>query len=317
MFISKGSQKKALFMCSVIAITIYLLISSTILVTKNGDSSLQLDNSLKNNAFSIIQITDTQILSMQNSWKNLTKWISSQKSNYNIKMVVHTGDIVNDGGDVKQWENANKSMSILTENGIPYCWSVGNHDIIKSTQGACIGKEYKSFNTTTMQSKSYWLSDFDGKNTAVNFTFGNYSFVIINLEFLANSTVIAWMQNIIEAHEKSNVIIATHSYLNSSGGYGWHGYGNGWELKFKSILDGYSNVFLTLSGHDIDGTAYHSRIGNREEIFFNRQGINACCARLLTFNMENHSISVQTYLAYSGDWLNDSDNKFSFDAVLR
>ncbi len=43
-------------------------------------------------------------------------------------MVIHTGDIVNDEANQTEWANANESMSMLLNNGIPYCWDAGNHD---------------------------------------------------------------------------------------------------------------------------------------------------------------------------------------------
>ena len=104
-------------------------------------------------------------------------------------------------GYVSQWQNANTYMSTLLNAGIPYTWDAGNHDQI-SDDGSCsgnpdggwIGSQFSAFDVSTMRSQPYWVSDInDGKNTAVQFTYGNYNFLIINLEFHANQTALDWM----------------------------------------------------------------------------------------------------------------------------
>ncbi|NES53705.1 hypothetical protein G3565_35900, partial [Escherichia coli] len=47
----------------------------------------------------------------------------------NIKYVFHTGDIVDDSADIRQWKNADRSMSVLDKSGIPYGVLAGNHDV--------------------------------------------------------------------------------------------------------------------------------------------------------------------------------------------
>ena len=46
----------------------------------------------------------------------------------NIKFVLHVGDIVHLQDEPYQWDNANKSMSIL-DGIVPYCFAIGNHDL--------------------------------------------------------------------------------------------------------------------------------------------------------------------------------------------
>ncbi len=95
--------------------------------------------------FSIIWITDTQYLteSYPTYFDSLCRWIVNNADKYNVKMVVHTGDLVEDEGNTSNWDNANRSMSILLDAGIPYCWNAGNHDY----NATCwIGNQYTAFN---------------------------------------------------------------------------------------------------------------------------------------------------------------------------
>ena len=83
---------------------------------------------------------------------------------------------------------------------------------------------------------------------------------------------------------------------------------------------------MTLNGHDINdgGTAYNKRVGNREEIFFNRQEVDnqtgAATARIYAFNMSNPAnpvVNVYTYQTYgTPQYLTDPMDQFSFSTNL-
>jgi hypothetical protein len=254
-------------------------------------------------------------------------------------MVIHTGDIVQNPGNSTDWRNANIAMMQLYSNGIPYCWNAGNHDFIGernpvgNENGDWIGGEgYSAFNAATMQNALYWVASvFNGTSTAVQFSYGNYHFMVINIAYDSNQTVIDWMQTLLKCNPNDNVIVATHNFLNGVGGYGYTTSPNDvdWAKNFEKILSNYSNVFMTLDGHDIgEGVAYNQKVGNREEIFFNRQEIDAqagaACARIYTFNMSNPNrpiVNAYTYQVYSNpqggpQYLTDQTNQFSFTSNI-
>ena len=268
------------------ALTIILIFALVVTMLPILINQSQISAAGNDTTFSIMQISDTQFLSLSfpQLFKDTTSWIVSNAANYNLKMVIHTGDLVDNingtsgtYSDPIQWDNANAAMSQLQNADIPYCWDAGNHDQIpwNDANGKWLGSSYPSFNASNMRSKTYWVSDLvDSKNTAVRFTYKGYDFLIINLEYMARNTTITWMKSLLDNNKGANVIIAAHTYLNKGGGYGFSSAGLPgeveWCTNFKTILDGYPNVFLTLSGHDPTGTANMSRVGNREDIFFNR-----------------------------------------------
>jgi dienelactone hydrolase len=292
------------------------------------------------NSFSIMQISDTQFLaqSFPQLFTDTTNWIVNNAANYNLKMVIHTGDLVDNingtsgtYSDPVQWNNANSAMSLLLNAAIPYCWDAGNHDQIpwNNASATWLGSNYPAFNASNMRSKPYWVSDFaDSKNTAAKFTFNGYGFLIINLEYMASNTTIAWMKTLLDNNKAANVIIAAHTYLNKAGGYGFSSAGLpgevAWCNNFKTILDTYPNVFLTLSGHDPTGTANMTKVGSREEIFFNRQSATttsgqtgAAAVRIYTFNLASKEVSTSTYSLDTQTWLTTATNQFSFSAALK
>ena len=297
-------------------------------------------NAANDDSFSIMQISDTQFLSASfpQLFKDTTSWIVNNSANYNLKMVIHTGDIVDNinstsgaYSDPAQWNTANIAMSSLLNAGIPYCWDAGNHDQIpwNDATGTWLGSSYTAFNANNMRSKTYWVSDTaDSKNTAVKFSYNGYEFLIINVEYMASSQTLNWMKNLLDSNKGINVIIAAHTYLNVKGGYGFSSAGLpgevAWCTNFKTIIDSYPNIFLTLSGHDPTGTANTTRVGNRQEIFFNRQAATtpagqtaAASVRIYTFNMNTKTVNTTTYCLDTQLWLTTASNQFTFNAALK
>jgi hypothetical protein len=293
-------------------------------------------------SFSIMQITDTQYISWMNPslFYGTTNWIVNNSQEYNLKMVVHTGDLVDTPTHTSEWEVANTAIMTLYNNGIPYCWDAGNHDQLPPNETAnlwlgdsntdWLGSQYPAFNQTIMKTKPYWMSDiFNGKNTAVAFDHLGYRFLIINIEFLANSSSLDWMQTLIRNNPNANVIVATHDYLNMTDGYGTRSISNSgildytWGNNFKTILDQYPNVFMTVSAHIQSRTtgANNKHVGNREEIFFNRQELNnqlgAASVRIYSFNLTSKQVNVSTFALDLQTWLTDSKNQFSFYITLQ
>jgi Calcineurin-like phosphoesterase len=274
--------------------------------------------------FSIIQITDTQFLSAHNStmFDALTNWIQNQSLNLNLKMVVHTGDIVDSRNDAVQWQSANNAMNILYNNDVSYQWVAGNHD------NMTLGSTYPAFNTSLMARKSYWTSSYgNGGNTAVRFSFDGHNFLVVGLEYLASSGAISWMTNLFSTYQSENIIVTTHCYLNSTAGYGIWPSEHPWVDNLRTTLDSYPHVFLVLSGHD--DTAAHganmTNVNGREEIFFNYQSADmrttwdgAATVRIYTFTLGNPTtIAVTTFEVSNSTWVTDQWNQFSFKVNLK
>lgn len=271
-------------------------------------------NGTDETTFSIIWISDTQHLTKDNPgyFDKLCAWIVENSEPYNIKMVVHTGDIVSEGKR-KQWINANKSIGILLDNGIPYCWNAGNHDYIDDPW---VGNDYAAFNPEVIEEKSYWIDDEgNGMNTAVHFNISSWDCLIINLAYHANTTALDWAENLLDTYPQSHAIIATHAYLDKYGGY------DSWGNNFRKILDNHANVFLTLNGHSHPTSGNWLRVGQRDELLFDMQDeyneMGAASARILTFNTAKGTIAVQTYSVYLNQYLEDIKSNFIINTSFR
>lgn len=307
------------------------------------------------NSFSIFWITDTQFLSESNPglFKMATNWIVNNWSSYNGKMVIHTGDIVQTGDQQVEWENANEAMNVLLNNGIPYTWCAGNHDDLvgDDPSSAWKGNLWASaFNPSVVESKvnglgyTRWVGDFhDGMNTAVSFSASDLNFLVINIEWRGDPTVLSWAGSLLDdpAYSDYHVIIAPHAYIDASGSLNDPRWGP--ELAdfvsgLKALLDKHSSrVFLTLNGHFATDQGYYtpSPVNNRNELMFDRQDctddppprkfpkaddtdstpdtdkVGGSTVTILTFDKDKNQISVKTYDVYTGKWRDDAHEKYT------
>ena len=301
---------------------IFSVTALTLLVTASFNPALSqicIAQTQPSAPFSVIWITDTQYLSESYPayFDNLTQWIVDNRATYNVQMVIHTGDIINDPDNLTEWENANKSMSLLLNAGIPYCWDAGNHDYDWSGTDLWMGSQFTAFSPQAMQSKTYWVSDdLDGENTAVNFTSGGSTFIVINIAFDANSTVLAWANNLLNEYPQAHAIVATHAFINQQCSY------DAWALNLKkTVLDTHPNVFLTLNGHYHPSADNFTEVGGRWQLVYNQQdassGMGADAARILTFNVAKGTITVQTYSQLTNQFLKDPADNFTLKTSFR
>src|SRR5262245_31481720 len=65
--------------------------------------------------FTIVALPDTQFYSSiyPQIFAAQTQWIANHVQNQNIQLVVGLGDIVDGGGDLTQWQNADAAVRLL------------------------------------------------------------------------------------------------------------------------------------------------------------------------------------------------------------
>ena len=74
-------------------------------------------------------LPDTQFYSSLNPqiFAAQTQWIADHVVDQNIQLVVGLGDIVDGGGVLTQWQNADAAVRLLSGK-VPYMMAIGNHD---------------------------------------------------------------------------------------------------------------------------------------------------------------------------------------------
>jgi hypothetical protein len=205
-------------------------------------------------------------------------------------------------------------MGLLLDSNIPYCWNAGNHDY---NETCWIGNQYTAFNPEVLASKPYWIDDkLDGQNTAVKFSVDDWSFMVINIAYEASDEVLDWTNDLLDSYPDSHAIVGAHVYLNTTGGYAGKGRDDAdWPIHFKDeVLDTHGNVFLMLSAHHYPASGSRTQVGGRHELMFNRQDtdsqLGSASLRLMSFDLVNGKIEVQTLVLYANSFLEDSNNQF-------
>ena len=307
-------------------------------------------------SFSIFWITDTQFLSESNPalFKKMTNWIVDNWGPYNGKMVIHTGDIVEDGGVEKEWINADEAMSVLLNNGIPYTWCAGNHDdLTNGDQSSGWKGDLWSFafnpsiveNAVNQLGYAEWAGDnHNGMNTAVSFTANGLDFLVVNLEWRGDSSVLEWVRSLLDdpAYANHYVIVAPHAYINALGSLTdprWYSDLAEFIAGLTPILDEHSsNIFLTLNGHFATDCGYNTptMVNGRSQLMFDRQDmldkspsplgrgvdepnsgatddlkVGGATVTILTFEIGLNQISVKTYDTYKDKWRDDPYEQYT------
>ncbi len=175
-------------------------------------------------------------------------WIKENKDKYNIKAVIHLGDMTDTNAKIAWQATSDAYVNYLDGLNLPYTVAPGNHDFLqceyaasqknKSANGMavadCKGKngsvysrstyfcdaKFGKFNQSQAKVKDRaWFKEYAADKTAkegnsfITFRAAGIDFLVIALEFAPRSAVITWANNVISAHPNHKVIIETHSYL--------------------------------------------------------------------------------------------------------
>jgi hypothetical protein len=240
--------------------------------------------------FTIAVLPDTQQETTHASdtrFANRTKWLVDNREKLNLQYVLHAGDVVNWGWLVpSQFTIAKAAMKRLTDAGIPYSLSIGNHDT------AAVGWNGRAGSTgyggsayaynpecptrlsaaecrsrllvrkTAEFNEAFPLSTVRGvggafesgkvDNIWTTFEAGGTKWLVVTLELWPRAAVVTWAQQVVATHPEYNVVVQTHSYLTSSGGInqtkGGYGATTG-QYLFDNLIRKYANIKLVFSGH--------------------------------------------------------------------
>ncbi len=227
-------------------------------------------------SFTIAVLPDTQNYCQMSpeGFYAQTQWLVDNKESWNIKAVLHLGDITNRNSPA-QWDIALQAMSHL-DGHVPYCMVPGNHDY--SINGN--GKDRttllnKYFPVEKARAESCFGGTYDKEpshmeNTYHLFTVSNRSFIVLALEFGPRADVVRWANEIVTKYSDREAILITHAYVYyDETRYDWKQYGSkqkwnphsygmarttgndvmdGEEL-WKNLICQHENFILTLNGH--------------------------------------------------------------------
>lgn len=197
---------------------------------------------------------------------NRTEWLAENKEELDLRFVIHTGDIVNWGNEEpEQFEIASEAIAVLDEADIPVGLCLGNHDTAAVGVGGSAAdpdntktrvRDTESFNEYFSLDRYPDCIPFEDDkidNAYQFFEAGGKEWLVLTLELWPRGDVIAWANRIVEMHSDKNVIVATHSYLTSSGelmqsngGYG----ATSPQYLYDTFISKHENIKLVFCGHN-------------------------------------------------------------------
>lgn len=219
--------------------------------------------------FTIVVIPDTQNLSASATYidhfQAAADWIAANKDTRNIQLVIHVGDVV-DNGSTTEFDRAEGPMDDIWATGIPFGSAIGNHDYdggAPASDHADTTQWNSYFGTGKYTGRSWWDGDFETSGKSENFyfrtTLGGRPTLVLFVEFYPRAAILSWAGDVIEANPTHDVIIVTHAYLDYDGTHVEDG--DTWGPNSYSLADDsngvemwaefkqYANVVAVFNGH--------------------------------------------------------------------
>lgn len=226
--------------------------------------------------FSIIVVPDTQNVATDHPEMLLKtgQWIVDQAEALNIQMVLHVGDVVNDGADNEwQWDNHHAAFDKIDYADIPMLIAIGNHDYDNILQEDRNSKAFNKHCGLYRYKHKPWFGGMFENNKTENMyairTINNEAYIFLSLEFAPRDEVIVWANEILQAHQDHKAIIVTHSFLNIDGNRTQpgtddhpHDYigtmdGNDGQALWEKCVSLNKNITAVYSGHHVGGNVSH------------------------------------------------------------
>jgi predicted MPP superfamily phosphohydrolase len=288
--------------------------------------------------FTIVALPDTQFYSSLNPqiFAAQTQWIANHVQDQNIKLVVGLGDIVDGGGDLTQWQNADAAVRLLSGK-VPYMMALGNHDYDQNNPAGRTAstKNFNSFFGPARYAGATWYKGSFPAGSNENFygvvNVNGRNYLIIVLEFAARDSALAWADGILKANQDKDAIIVTHMFtyvdntrisgcdLNSAASFGVGQDNNGEDMWWKLVRK-YPNIHLVLSGHVVQGDG----TGRRVDLGLNGNLVNQILSdyqsdplggggylRIMRISLSLNRVSVTSYSPYLDSFKTDDHNQFT------
>lgn len=233
-------------------------------------------------ACSFAVIPDTQMLAAREPdlYLALTTWLAQQADELNLRMVLHLGDVVNNGADDQvQYQVAARAHQKLLDAGVPLLVAAGNHDYddrLRSSRRLDMFNRYVG--AVPLAGQPWFGGTFEdgaAENCYATIDVAGRDFLFAVLEFGPRPKVVTWAERLLAAHPDHIAIMVTHSYLDPDGehtrpGSPYHPHdspgsadGIDGEDLWQTSLRHQPNLAAVFCGHQIpDSVSYRVDLGD-------------------------------------------------------
>lgn len=288
--------------------------------------------------FTIVALPDTQYYSRDfpDIFRAQTQWVADHVQDQRIKIVLGLGDIVDDGADSVQWQNADAAVRLL-DGKLPYMMAIGNHDYAdaKPATRSAGAQGFNSFFGPSRYSGASWYRGGFPAGSNENFygvvNINGRDYLILVLEFAPRDASLAWADGILKANQDKEAIIVTHAFTftdntrmsrcdaNSAASFGVGQDNDGDDVWWKLVRK-YPNIRMVLSGHvnTGDGTGHRIDLGNNGNLVNQMLSDYQSDAlggggflRIIRISPSLNRVSVFSYSPYSNSFKTDEHNQFT------
>ncbi|GAA3554533.1 metallophosphoesterase [Snuella lapsa] len=292
--------------------------------TVNGQNGYEAPKLSNKDSWSLILLPDPQTYMKfgrnQGIFELMTGWIEENIEALNIKMVLCTGDLVEQNELLvtdkingnrpsrEQWLTISKAFDKL-DGKVPYILAAGNHDFgyknienRKSNYNTYFPAHRNLLNAKQLKEVT---NNIDGLPTVENAAYEFISphgrkFLFLNLEFAPRNAVIEWAKKVSDKEEYSDytLVVLTHSYLNAENKHiEKENYpiedGNYGKAIWEKLVQPSSNIQMVFSGHIGASNDFKKHVGYRVDTNSANKKVNQ-----ITFNAQ----------ALAGGWHGNGGN---------
>ena len=168
--------------------------------------------------YTIIALPDTQNYSSDypDIYHSQTQYCVDSQAALNTLFVTHLGDVVNNAGNLWEWDNARPAMDRLDLGGMPYGVCVGNHDIhYPGDYYDPDGVNFRAYFGPAYHQGQPW---FGGASPSELSSYqvvdvGGRELLILHLLVETPAAELAWAQGVLSANRDKPTLVSTHRYL--------------------------------------------------------------------------------------------------------
>ncbi len=195
--------------------------------------------------FYIIWMSDTQSYTgMQlKALESMMSWVAETCRTEPVAAFVHTGDIVNNPGNLAQWENYRQAASVLPRELLRLS-AAGNHDI--GVDGLS-PENYLQYRCDTPPDPA--ASFLDGLCRYATLESGGMRLLILSIAYMHETESLEWARGVLAAHPDHYGILIVHSYLTLKDSEMNQGYTGGGAILRDGLVKAAPNLRMVLCGH--------------------------------------------------------------------
>lgn len=298
--------------------------------------------------FTIVVIPDSQkYVELRPELYTLqTGWIAANVQRYNIKRVLHVGDITQNDSEI-EWDAAVRAHRVFADL-VPGIFAQGNHDMAL-TDG--FRSRESRFNHYVTLEEYQRTPGFGGvydrepgrtENSYHLFQAGGRDWLVVTLEFAPRDDVLRWANEVVARHPRHLAILVTHAYMKPDGSrydrsildpskpeghIGLNkklssrlegGYNDGGDI-WRKLASKHANVVMVLCGH-VATSAHVASRGEHGNVvhevlvdYQNRPNGGDGWLRLLQFLPDGRTVRVRDYSPLLNETSTDPTCSFEFE----